>query len=447
MKKTRLPPGPKTGNPLGHLFAFRRDSLAFLRKVADKYGDIAQFRIGPARVVLVNHPDHVRDVLSTRHHYFIKGRPLAMAKVLLGEGLLTSDGAYHARQSRIIQPAFHREMVTSYAEAMTGCARQTMGSWADGAEVDMLEEMVEMSTVIAGKALFHADLGAEAAEINRAFYSAMRLFGRVAVPFSEWLLKLPLPSSFRFRKAKARLDQTIKRMIEQRRGNPARHQDVLTFLLGSPNGEGNSEGLSDRQIRDEAITLLLTAFDTTSLALTWTWYLLAQHPEVESELHAELDRVLDGRIPTANDLPQLPFTRSVFGEALRLYPPIYLISREVVTDFPIGDYVLPARTQVLISPYLIHRDPRFHPKPEKFDPEGWDRLGQGMDAKYTFFPFGRGPRSCIGESFAWMEGMLVLATLAQYWKMNLVAGHPVEYLQLVNLRPRHGMRMILERRK
>lgn len=444
INRTKLPPGPKTKIPLGHLFPFQRDSLGFLKKIADEHGDIVHFKVGPIRVVLLNHPDYIKEVLSTQNSNFVKGRPLKMAKELIGEGLLTSEGEFHKRQSRIIQPAFHRKMLESYAPAMTDCTVSLMNGWKDGTRVDMFEEMIRMSTAISGKTLFNVDTEHETPEINQALNDVMSLFGRISLPFSEWLFKLPLRSTRKFYSAKARLDGTIHRIIAERRQSKLEHEDLLSLLLQAQETE---EGMSDQQIRDEALTLFLTAFDTTSIALTWAWYLLSQNPEAETKLHEELDQVLQGRIPRVEDLPQLKYTRMVLGESMRIYPPIYLITRQALADFEIGPYVVPADAIVLISPYLIHHDARFHQHPEAFDPYAWEEHAQGISSKYEYFPFSRGPRACIGEPYAWLEGVLVLATIAQSWRLKLVPGHPVELLQLINLRPKYGMMMELERRK
>ena len=447
IKKSTLPPGPKTKIPLGHLFSFRRDSIGFLKKIAGEYGDIVHFKIGPIRIVLLNHPDLIKEVLTTQHRNFVKGRPLEMAKELLGEGLLTSEGDFHKRQSRLIQPAFHRNMIESYVPALTKCVTQLMNGWEENIKVDIKEEMTNMSIAIAGKTLFGSDTQQEAEEINQALDTATSLFGRIPLPFSEFLLKLPLPGTLRFNRAKARLDKTIYRMIDERRRNRVEKGDLLSLLIGSQDEESDEGRMSDQQVRDEAITLFLTAFDTTSTALTWTWYLLSQNPEAEAELHEELDRVLNGRLPMVHDIAQLKYTRMVFGESMRLYPPSYVIPRQAVEDFPINKYIVPGGSIILLSPYLIHHDPRFHPNPEKFDPHAWDEHSHSLNSKYEYFPFSRGPRSCIGEPFAWMQGILVLATIAQFWHMKLVPGHPVELLPLINLRPKHGMMMTLHRRK
>jgi cytochrome P450 len=447
MKRSKLPPGPKTKNPLGHLFSFRRDIIGFLKKIAHEYGDIVHFKLGPIRIVLLNHPDHIKEVLTTQHRNFVKGRPLEMAKELLGEGLLTSEGEFHKRQSRLIQPAFHRNAIESCATAMTECSANLMDGWSEDMQVDIKEEMTNMSIAIAGKAMFGTDIKKEAKEINKALDTATDLFGRIALPFSEWLLKLPIPSTRRFFKAKARLDDTIYGMIAARQRNKVNNRDLLSLLLNSQDEKVDGGGMNDQQVRDEALTLFLTAFDTTSTALTWVWYLLSQNPEAEAELHEELDRVLEGRVPTAEDVANLKYTRMVLGESMRMFPPSYVIPRQALENFPIDKYVVPRGTIILMSPYLIHHDSRFHTNPEKFDPRAWDKHSRSANSKYEFFPFSRGPRACIGEPFAWMQGILVLASIAQFWRIKLAPGHPVEMLPLMNLRPKYGMLMTLHRRK
>lgn len=442
--KTKLPPGPKSKSPFGQLFEFRKDSIAFLTRIAEEYGDIVQFRVGPIRVVLVNHPDYIKEVMSTQHANFIKGRPLEMTKKLFGEGLLTSEGDFHKRQSRIIQPAFHRKMIESYSHAMTECTLKMMESWEEGMQLDFREEMIKVSMDMAGRNLFDVDIKKEAPEIIEALEKISGLFERITMPFSEYLIKLPLPSNIRFFKARARLNDTIYRMIDNRRKNPVDNGDLLSLLLIAQ--EEDPDHMTDQQIRDEAITLFLTAFDTTSNALTWTWYLLSQNPEAEALLHEELDRVLQGRKPTVADVEQLKYTRMVLGESMRFYPPSYVIARQAVNDFSIDQYTIPGGSLILTSPYLIHHDTRFHKSPEKYDPATWGQHQAETKSKYEYFPFGAGPRSCIGQNFAWMEGILLLATIAQKWKVKHVPDHPVEFLQLINLRPRYGMLMELESR-
>lgn len=441
------PPGPKVRTPFGQLFAVRRDVLGFLTTLAADHGDVAAFRVGPFRVVLLNHPNHVRDVLLTNHRNFVKGRPLRLASLLLGEGLLTSEGEFHARQSRIVSPSLQVERLQGYAPVVTDYASRLDARWADGEEVDMLDEMIRLATAIAARTMFDWDVDSMAARgIAHALDDATRLFSRVTLPFAEQLLKLPLPGSRRFHRAKAYLDAAIYRVIEERRRNGVQAGDLLSRLIEARDSEADQAHMTDLQVRDEALTLFLTAFDTVSLALTWTWYSLARHPEVEATLATELERVLAGRLPRAEDLAALPYTRMLLSETMRLYPPIYAIAREAVSDFTAGGYTISAGTLVLMSPYLLQRDQRFFADPACFDPMRWNSATGSRPPRFAYFPFGGGPRACIGRAYGVQEAVLVIATLAQRWRMRLVPNRPITLRPLLNLRPENGIRMVVERR-
>ncbi len=447
MNDSRRPPVFKAGSPVRNLFAIRRDVLGFLTRVAGECGDIASFRVGPMRLVLLNHPDLIKEVLLTNARNFAKGRPLRLAKQLLGDGLLTSEGDFHARQSRIVQPALHAERIRGYGTVVVDRAERACGRWRDGETLDVMREMITLATEIAGTTMFHWDMEpAVAADVGAALDDAMSLFSRASIPLAEWLLKLPLPSSRRFHRAKAHLDAVIYGLIAERRSEARDLGDLLSMLLLAQDREGNGGSLTDRQVRDEALTLFLTALDTTSLALTWTWYLLSQHPAVETELHAEIDRVLGDRSPAVDDLDRLPYTRMVFLESMRLYPPIYAIARQAIEAFTVGGCSVPAGTLVLVSPYLMHRDPRYYADPARFDPQRWNPDATARPPKFAYFPFGGGPRGCIGQPYAMQEGVLVLAAVARRWRMRLVPGHSVAFRPLINLRPRNGMPMILAQR-
>ncbi len=378
---------------------------------------------------------------------FVKSRRLYMARHLLGDGLLTSEGDFHLRQRRLVQPAFHKQRIAAYAEAMTGYAQRLGERWQDGATVDMAQEMLRLTLGIVGKALFGADVESEANEISAALKDALGLFNRYLTPFAEILNRLPLPSNRRFERARARLDATIYRIIQERRATGQDRGDLLSMLLQARDEEGDGSGMTDAQVRNEAMNLFLAGHETTANALSWTWYLLSMHPGVEVKLLEELEEVLRGRLPTADDVPQLKYTRMVFAEAMRLYPPVWLISRQPVKDYQVGGYLVPAGSIVLMSPFLVQRDRRFYPDPYRFDPERWTPEAQAARPKFAYFPFGGGPRLCIGEPFAWMEGVLVLATLARDWHVRMVPEHPVALEPLITLRPKFGMRMVVERRK
>jgi cytochrome P450 len=331
---------------------------------------------------------------------------------------------------------------------MTDFAERTSTRWTDGETLDMSQEMMRLTLGIVGKTLFDADVESEAQEIRESLNTLMELFNAMLLPFSELLEKLPLPQNRRFQTAKDRLDATIYRMIDERRRTGEDRGDLLSMLLLAQDEEGDGKGMTDQQVRDESLTIFLAGHETTANALTWTWYLLSQHPDVEAKLHEELDRVLKGkRLPTFEDVPSLRYTEMIFAESMRLYPPAWAIGRLAVSDCEIGGYVIPTGSLVLLSPYVMHRDERFYPDPTRFDPERWMPEARESRPTYSYFPFGGGARRCIGEGFAWMEGILLIATLAREWRMRLVPNHPVEVRPVITLRPKHGMRMTVVKRQ
>lgn len=446
MATSRYPPGPKGKLLGGNFTAFRRDSLAYLQKATNEYGDIVYLRFGPQDVFFLNHPDYIKDVLVTNHQSFMKGRALQRAKRLLGEGLLTSEGDFHRRQRRLAQPAFHRGRIASYGAVMTDYAARTAARWHDGATLDISQEMMRLTLAIVGKTLFDTDVEAEADEIGAALTSVMELFDFLLLPFSELLEKLPLPHVRRFQKARARLDETIYRIIEERRRSNEDRGDLLSMLLAARDEEGDGGQMNDEQVRDEVMTLFLAGHETTANLMTWTWYLLSQHPDVEARLHEELDAVLAGRQPTIEDVPSLRYTEMVVAESMRLYPPAWAIGRLALKEHEVGGYTIPAKALVLLSPYVTHRDERYFPDPTRFDPQRWTQEAKESRPQFAYFPFGGGTRRCIGEGFAWMEGILLLASLGRNWRMRLVPGHRVETMPVITLRPKHGMRMTVGER-
>ncbi len=447
-----FPPGPKGRPFVGHLFTlftFRRDPLSFLQKAVRDYGDLVSFRrVGSQDIFLLNHPDYIQDVFVTHQRNFTKGREVERVKVFLGEGLMTSEGNLHRRQRRLVQPAFHRQRVSTYGASMVEYAVQTRERWRDGVALDVAQEMMHLTLAIVGKALFDAEVETEATELEAALTTiVMEGAPRIISPFYDLLSRLPLPSNRRLQEALGRLDTTIHRMINERRASGEDRGDLLSLLLLARDQEGDGSGMTEKQVRDEAITHFLGGHETMATALTWTWYLLSQNPEAEAEFHAEIDSVLAGRLPTVNDVSQLHYTRMVFAESLRLYPPVWAIGRRALEDYEIPPYRIPANSLLIMSPYVTQRDPRYFPNPSVFDPPRWTPEAQAERPKYSYFPFGGGSHQCIGEAFAWMEGVLLIATLAQRWRLRLVPGHPVAVQPLVTLRPKHGMRMLVEQRK
>lgn len=440
------PPGPKPSLPGANLLALRRDTLGFLRGLALTYGDLVHFQIGKQTYFLINDPDVIRDVLVTDYRNFQKGRGLEVAKRLLGEGLLTSEGEFHRRQRRLAQPAFHRQRIAAYGAVMAERAQRHGAEWEDGAQLDISQEMMRLTLGIVAKTLFDTDLEAETQEIGQAVSEAVHQMDFAMLPFAPLMERLNPAIGRRFARTRARLDETIYRMIRAHRADTEDRGDLLSMLLRAQDELGDGGGMTDEQLRDEAMTIFLAGHETTANALTWTWYLLSQHPEVEARLHAELDSVLAGRLPAEADVADLPYTRRVLAESMRRYPPAWVIGRRVMADYRIGEYTLPAGAICMICQYVTHHDPRWYPEPFRFDPERWTPAAQEQRPKFAYYPFGSGPRVCIGEGFAWMEGILLLATLAQRWRLRLVPGHRVAMQPLVTLRPRYGMQMTLERR-
>ena len=447
LTQQRHPPGPRRRVPALDALRMGRDPLAFLEELTSRYGDIARVPLGPETLYLFNHPDLIRDVLVTNHRNFHKGRGLERAKMLLGTGLLTSEGEFHLRQRRLAQPAFHRQRVAAYGATMAASAAVRRDRWQAGIVVDAHKEMMALTLAIVGKTLFDADVEHEAAEIGAALATTFESFNfGFFLPFGELLERLPLPATLRFRKARARLDATIYRMIDERRRHSGDRGDLLSMLLLAQDTEGDGGGMSDLQLRDEAMTIFLAGHETTANALTWTWYLLSQHPDIEARFHAEIDSALGGRLPTVDDLTVLPYTRMVLAESMRLYPPAWIVGRRALGPFEANGYEVPAHSIVLVSQYVTHRDARWFPDPERFDPDRFSPERQAERPKFAYFPFGGGPRVCIGEQFAWMEGVILLATIAQRWRLRLVPGHPVALQPIITLRPKFGIKMTVEPR-
>jgi cytochrome P450 len=445
MPNPSFPPGPKLTLSLGIFGIFRSDPLRFFMQMS-RYGDLSHTQILGRHVYLVNEPEAIRDVLVTNARKFKKGRGLQLARRLLGNGLLTSEGDFWRRQRRLAAPAFHHQKIARYAETMVAQAQQTSQRWQPDQQVDMAHEMMRLTLAVAGKTLFDADVEQEADEIGTALSAAMRLFARTSSPFYPILEKLPLEANRRFAEANQRLDQTIYRMIAEHRRNP-HHEDLLGMLLAAQDEEGGSGQMTDRQLRDEAMTIFLAGHETTALATTWTWFLLSQHPAVEEKLQAELRRVLAGRPPAFTDIPNLTYTRQVLAEAMRLYPPAYVVGRETLEEYELCGYRIPVGASLLMSQYVMHRNPRYFPDPERFDPDRFTPEAEAKRPKFSYFPFGGGPRVCIGEPFAWTEGILVLAALAQAWQPRLMPGQTIGVRPLITLRPQNGVWMRLERVK
>jgi len=442
-----VPPGPRGGLLLGCLSEIRRDPLSFLSRVSAEYGDIAHFRLGPFHVYLLNHPDDIEQVLVTSHQRFVKGRSLSGARRLFGNGLLTSDAQLHTRQRRLVQPAFHRLHLDAYGGVMTTLGVQRRDAWDDGDTIDIAAEMSRLTLAITSRILFGADGDAVAAEIAAPLETATSLLEVAVLPFAAFADLLPLPHARRFRTARATIDRVVNGVIERRRRDTHRNDDILSLLL-SVRDEATGARMSDSQLRDEVVTLLLASHETTANALGWTWYLLARHADADARLSAEIDAVLGGsRLPSALDLPNLRYVRMVLAESMRLYPPAWLLARVAVEDHDARGYVIPKGSLVVLSPWVVHRSSRYFPEPERFEPERWSPERHNGHPRFSYFPFGGGSRGCMGEAFAWMEGVLLVTLIAQRWRFRLLdeSTHP-EMHPALTLTPKAGIRVTVERR-
>ncbi len=437
--KNSLPPGPLDDPPGANLYAMRRDPLEFFSRLAREYGDVVRFRLGdhPHDLFLVNHPDSIREVLVTQDRSFSKWFSVERIKEVLGDGLFVSEGEFHRRQRRLAQPFFHRERIANYATQMSALALRLRERWQPGAVVDVCAEMNWLAMMIVASTLFGANVEHEAEEIRDALSEILDQFERSILPQAD---------RADFEEALARLDAAVYRIIQERRASGEDRGDLLSMLLLARDEEDGSQ-MSDLQVRDEAMTIFLAGHETSANAMAWSWWLLAQHPEVEAALHAEVDAALAGRAPEMEDLPRLPLTGRVFAEALRMYPPLWAIGRRALRECTIGNYSIPTGSVVLLSAYVTQRDPRWFPDPEKFDPERWTAEARGARPKFSYFPFSAGSRACLGEAFASMEGVLCLAALAQKWRLQIVPKHPIKLQPQLTLRARHGIKMRLEARR
>jgi len=419
-----------------------------------RYGRAAHYRILWNDVVLLNDPTDIGEVLIDKAASFGKDRTQKRMKILLGEGLITSDGETHKRGRRIAAPAFHRRRIEGYAGQIVGLAAAMRDQWKPEAEFDISAEMMRLALQVVARTLFDTEVTPEIHDINDQVNVIMDLYHfLMTLPRAELLLNSPLPKMRRFRAAKKRLDDVVDGMIHSRRSEvDARSSDrgdLLSMLVAARDDEvgGDHRRLTSEELRDQVLTLFLAGFETVANALSWTWLLLGQNPVAEARLHVEIDAVLNGRLPTFDDIPRLEYTSMVLSESMRLYPPAWAMGREVLEDVSIGPYHLRKGTMVFFSQYLVQRDPRWFPEPEQFKPERFTPAAKAGRPRFAYFPFGGGGRQCIGESFAWMEATLALVTLAQRWRVELVQGQKIEMLPKITLRPKNGIRVKMMRRE
>jgi cytochrome P450 len=466
---------------------FIHDPIRTLTNIAREYGDISHFKLGREQhVYLINNPHYIEKVLIYDHRNFKKGKRLQLAKALLGEGLVTSEGDLHNRQRRLIQPIFHPKQIMPYGKVMTDYASRLRDRWKDGETLDIQQEMMQLTLGIICKSVLNYDIESEGAKgVSKALTICRNYSKRLQTPLGHVLDKVPiLPKVRGVRKAQKELDTLVYGLIGDRRrkvrtesGDKNYDDDLLSRLLQAQDNtdsaaaaaittsksESGTTGkkMSDLQVRDEVMTIFIAGHETTANALTWTFYLLSQYPEVEQRLHDELDSVLSSsngsngndnsssgsRIPTGDDIPKLQYTEKVFRESMRLYPPVWTIGRYVENDYSIGEYTIPVGSSLLMSQYVMHRNSRYYEEPKRFNPDRWTEKFKTHLPRFGYFPFGGGIRGCIGEPFAWMEGILVIATIAQRWTMRLVPSRRVKLDPAITLRPKYGMKMKLIQRK
>lgn len=452
MTAAAYPPGPGDWLPFRLYREYNRDTLGLLTRLQREYGDAVHFSACGQHVVLLSHPDHIQDVLVAQHRTFDKAN--VKIRYLMDAGLSAVSDEVHKQQRHLLQPALLREHVKQYGPIVVEQAARLGDSWQDGAMLDMNAAMMRLTQTIVGKALFDSDVGAETEEVTQALTAVLEsprwLFNPRVTPQID---RIPLRGARRVSQARQRLHEIVSKMIAERRtesgerrAEAGERKDLLSVLLRMQAEPGHEAMLTDEMIRDNVLNLFLAGHETSANGLTWCWHLLAQHPEVQDRLHNEVTKVLAGRLPSAEDVPSLPFAEMVFAEALRLYPPVWTIVRTALDACQVAGYHLPTGTTILMSQYVVQRDPRWYPDPERFDPEHMTHQARSARHKFAYFPFGGGPRQCIGESFAWLEAVLVLATLAQKWRVRPGSTEPAVAEPYSTLRPKGGMPLKLELR-
>lgn len=439
-KTVSLPPGPKGLPVLGNYLAFCRDPLSFFSHLAADYGDVSHFRIGRESHYFLNHPDLIRDVLVRESKQFEKAGILVAAQKITGTGILTSEGNEHRRQRRMLQPAFTSSAVQAYARVMPETVDRWSARWSEGESVSMTTETSRVALAIVVRTLFddrdHDDL----TSIERAAHDILGYFDPVWVPFAL-LWGDRLPRARRFTAAKSAMTAHAERLIKRFSADDAATESLVGRMIQSMRTEGFEREELIARVRDQIITLVLAGHETVATALNWTFMLLADHPAASGRLEAEIDAVCGSRLPAAGDVPALLYTERVFKEAMRLYPPAWIMKRRVLSDHRAGNYIIPAGSFVGMSPYVMHRDPRYFPDPERFDPDRWSAEAEASRPAYSYFPFSGGPRGCIGSGFAMMEAILTIATVSRRWRFERVDGARVGLKPLITLRPDRNIRL------
>jgi cytochrome P450 len=420
----------------------RRDPLGMFTRLRDEHGPVVCFRMGPLEMLLVTEPDLVQEVFTTHADRVRKGRILEGARVVLGDGLLTAEGDVHRRHRRLIQPAFRHERLEGYARVMTRRAAAVADRWEDGSTIDVLSEMGGLTMGVVGETLFGTEIEGERERVEAALVDVFRAFDLLVLPFAGLRMRVPTRTVRRFRAARRELDRVVGRIVAERRAAGGDRGDLLSELLAATDEEGRP-ALDDDEVRHEVMTLFTAGLETTANALAFTWHLLARHPEVERRMRAEA-AALPGD-PTAGDLPALGVTAAVLSESLRLYPPAWMLARRALAPLRLGPFAVPEGGLVMMPPYLLHRDPRFWPDAERFDPARWMPSGASPPHRYSYIPFGAGGRKCIGAGFATMEGVLLLATIARRARLLATSDEDLALLPQITLRPAGPLRMRIAR--
>jgi len=439
-------PGPPARHAFRNIRDLRRDPFALSKQFVARYGDIVGFHFGRIKSVLIQHPAHLQWVLQENNQNYTKGEIVSRAKVLIGEGLFSSEGAAWRRQRRLMQPLFVRSALDRLVEPMVDGIAARIDRFErfaqEGRTVDLADEMTALTLTVVGRALFGLDLEAEAPTVGRSLTEALDYVNRRVTSLAMLPLAVPTVRSLRFRRARNELNGVVHRMIEQRRRSGERGSDLLSLMLDARDAD-SGEAMSARQVRDETMTFVLAGHETTAMALTWSWYLLTRHPHVDAALREELECVLGGRTPGVDDLSRLDLTRRIVQEAMRLYPPLWGFARQAVGSDVIGGYLIPPRTFISLIPYLTHRNAEFWPDPERFDPDRFTPERCKERPRFAYLPFSAGPRQCIGNEFALIEAQLALAMMRQRFRVETVDEGDIEASATVTTRPRVPIRVRL----
>jgi cytochrome P450 len=442
------PPGPRGYPLLGVLPQLRSNPIRTFLDAADRFGDIVHLKAGPYHGFLLSDPADVKHVLQDNARNYHKSPLYDRLRDSLGNGLLTSEDSFWLRQRRLAQPAFHRQRLIAMADVMVACTEQMLERWehtaSSGAPIDVVAEMMSVTQAIIVRTMFSTDLGATAEVVNRTWPIINRRIGETFWS-SKLETKLPLPANRRFQRALRELDAVVYRIIAERRASRREEADLLSMLLSARDEESGAV-MTDRQLRDEVMTMLLAGHETTSLALSWTYYLLSQHPTVEQRVAEEVDRVIGDARPGFAQADQLSCTRRVIEESLRLYPPAWGFSRLAMGDDEIHGYHVAKGSIVFLIPFVIHRRPTLWPDPDRFDPERFIRERESARPRFAYIPFGGGPRGCIGNQFAMLEAALIIATVAQRYRIELLPDQAIRPEPLITLRPMPGIRATLSKR-